>query len=74
MQIEHGDHDPAKHTSGYLLDYIEQYIPNHVRQLQDPEVWEADLIKTHSRMHGAWHLTAITRTVCATLEHDTWYT
>ena len=41
-----GDHDPAKHTSGYLAGYIDQYIPFHVQQLQEMDMWEADLIKT----------------------------
>ena len=52
MQIEHGNYDPEKHRAGFLRDYIDQYIPAHLRKLQKTEVWESDLIKTHSRMRG----------------------
>jgi myosin heavy subunit len=52
MQVEHGDHDEQRHTDGFLRDYIDSYIPNHLRGKQKLSVWEKELIKTHARMRG----------------------
>lgn len=52
IQIEYGDHNPNRHTAGWLRNIIQDYIPPPLFRLQKPKVWEQDLIETHQKMVG----------------------
>ena len=60
LQIEYGDHNPNRHTAGFLGNIMEDYIPPHLFRLQRPEIWEADLARTHEKMVGFSELMAKT--------------
>jgi hypothetical protein len=49
VQIEYGDHNPDKHTAGFLRNELIKYIPRHLYSLQKPEVWEKDFVTTHMK-------------------------
>ena len=36
QQIEYGDHNPEKHTAGFLRNELVKYIPQHLYDLQKP--------------------------------------
>ena len=50
LQIAYGDHNPEKHTAGFLRNELIKYIPRHLYSLQKPEVWERDFVATHIKM------------------------
>ena len=52
LQIEYGNHNPEKHTAGFLRNELIKYIPKHLYGLQKPEVWEKDFVSTHMKMKG----------------------
>eukprot|EP01047_Picozoa_sp_COSAG01_P016406 COSAG01_NODE_840_length_13184_cov_18.465724_5_plen_1561_part_00 len=52
LQIECGNHNPEKHTAGFLRNELVKYIPKHLYGLQKPEVWEKDFVATHVKMKG----------------------
>ena len=52
LQIDYGDHNPEKHTAGFLRNELVKYIPKHLYGLQKPEVWEKDFVATHKKMKG----------------------
>merc|ERR1712166_705544 len=52
MQIDCGNHNPEKHTAGFLRNELVKYIPKHLYGLQKPEVWEKDFVATHVKMKG----------------------
>ena len=63
MQIQHGDYNPEKHTSGFLRNELIKMSHHtespHLYSLQKPEVWEnfrrnylMDVVGTHKKMKG----------------------
>ena len=56
MQIRYGDHNPAKHKSGFLsddADHLKTFVPAHLfhNQLKNPE-WERRIYNTHKTHVG----------------------
>jgi hypothetical protein len=52
LQIEAGDHNPEKHTGGFLREFVKRNIPKDLYGLQKPEIWDKDTVSTHLKMKG----------------------
>lgn len=53
MQIRFGDHDPAKHTVGFLSSGLNTFVPQHLmhNQLKSTE-WERRIYRSHQKLVG----------------------
>eukprot|EP00771_Trimastix_marina_P001598 gnl/Trimastix_PCT/268.p1 GENE.gnl/Trimastix_PCT/268~~gnl/Trimastix_PCT/268.p1 ORF type:complete len:1139 (+),score=392.01 gnl/Trimastix_PCT/268:95-3418(+) len=50
MRITYGQHDPTKHSNGFLLKSLANFVPFHVRRSKKDQQWEKEILQEFARL------------------------